>query len=141
MYQWSPTIGLDNDTIPDPIATPKQTTTYTVEITDAAGCIAIRQVTITIIQDNNVFVPNSFSPNGDGVNDIVYVRGNNLYGVRLSIFDRWGEKVFESTDQTRGWDGPYNGEELDPAVFTWVVTVNFDNKESTTKSGTVTLVR
>lgn len=140
-YRWFPSEGLDSDTLPDPIATPKRTTTYTVEITDASGCTAIRQVTITILQENNVFVPNSFSPNGDGSNDKVFVRGNNLYGVRLTIFDRWGEKVFETTDQSTGWDGTYKGEELDPGVFTWVVTVNYANKESTTKSGTITLIR
>jgi gliding motility-associated-like protein len=140
-YQWSPSTGLDNDTIPDPVASPKQSTVYTVAISDANGCTAIRQVRITIIQDNNIFVPNSFSPNGDGSNEKLFVRGNNLYGVRLTVFDRWGEKVFETTDQSQGWDGTYNGKELDPGVFTYVVTVNYNNKESATQSGTVTLIR
>ncbi len=140
-YIWSPATGLDSATSSNPIATPKKTTTYTVLITDSSGCTAIRQVTITILQDNNLFVPNSFSPNGDGSNDKVFVRGNNLYGLRLTIFDRWGEKVFETTDQNSGWDGTYKGEELDPGVFTYVVTVNYENKETQTLSGTITLIR
>jgi gliding motility-associated-like protein len=139
-YKWSPSTGLNSDTGSGPIASPMHTTNYTVEISEAAGCSTIRQVLVTIIQDNNIFIPNAFSPN-NGNGDKFYVRGNNLYGVRLTIFDRWGEKIFETTNQSDGWDGTYNGKELDPGVFTYVVTVNYVNKESTTVSGTVTLIR
>jgi gliding motility-associated-like protein len=82
-----------------------------------------------------------FSPNGDGKNEYLYVRGNNVYGMRLTVFDRWGEKVFETTDLLTGWDGTFKGKELDPGVYTYVVTVNYTDKESTTRSGTVTLIR
>ena len=140
-YIWSPSAGLDSTTIPNPVATPTQTTAYTVSITDAAGCVAYRQVLVTILHNNFVFVPNSFSPNGDGANDILYVRANNLYGVRFTVFDRWGEKIFESTDGSQGWNGMYKGKELDPGVFTYVVTVNYNDKQSTTQTGSVTLIR
>lgn len=147
-YQWTPAVGLTDTSgisnpafIPNPLASPTVNTTYVVAITDAAGCTSYRQVTITILHDNDIFIPNSFSPNNDGANDLFMVRGNNIYGLRLTVFDRWGEKIYETTSTSGGWDGTYKGKELDPAVFTWVATINYNDKKSVTKSGTVTLVR
>lgn len=140
-YQWSPSLGLDSIYSQTPIASPAQTTTYVVLITDTNGCKVTRQVTVTVLHSNRFFVPNSFSPNGDGSNDYLYVRGNNLYGIRFTIFDRWGEMIFETTDPSIPWDGTFKGKQLDPGVFTWIVTVNFDDAKSTTATGSVTLVR
>jgi gliding motility-associated-like protein len=141
-YHWAPAAGLDTTGGMNPIATPGTSTVYTVAIVDSStGCTATRQVNITILHNNRFFVPNTFSPNGDGHNDKLYLRGNNLYGVRFSIFDRWGEKVFETTDASVGWDGRYKGKDLDPGVFMYVITVNYNDKKTTTESGDVTLVR
>lgn len=140
-YLWEPLTGLNNINIPNPIASPTQTTSYTVSISDASGCTSIKQVTITIVHDNGVFVPNTFSPNGDGWNDYLFVRGNNFESIRLVIYDRWGEKIFESQNSTTGWDGTYKGNEVDPGVFAFVVTVNYSNKETLTQSGMITLIR
>lgn len=140
-YRWSPSLGLDSVNSATPIASPANTTTYIVTITDTGGCAVTRQVTVTIIHTNKFFIPNTFSPNGDGSNDLLYVRGNNLYGVRFTIFDRWGEMIFETNDPNIPWDGTFKGKELDPGVFTWIVTVNFDDGKSATTTGTVTLVR
>lgn len=140
-YSWSPAYGLDTTAGSNPIATPQETTTYTVNITDITGCSATRQVTVTILHNNNFFVPNSFSPNNDGYNDYLFVRGNNLYGIRFTVFDRWGEKVWETTSQTEGWDGRYKGKELDPAVFTYVLTIIYDDGKNLTQTGTITLLR
>ncbi len=140
-YLWEPMAGLSNINISNPIASPAQTTTYTVTISDGSGCTSYKQVTITIVHDNGVFVPNTFSPNGDGWNDYLFVRGNNFESIKLVIFDRWGEKIFESLNSTIGWDGTYKGNEVDPGVFAFVVTVNYSNKESFTQSGMITLIR
>ncbi len=140
-YTWSPAAGLDTIGGSNPIATPDETTTYTVVITDASGCSTTRQVTVTILHNNNFFVPNSFSPNNDGYNDYLFVRGNNLYGIRFTVFDRWGEKVWETVNQTEGWDGRYKGKELDPAVFTYVLTIIYDDSKNVTQTGTITLLR
>ncbi len=141
-YNWSPATGLDTTRGFNPIASPGTSTTYTVAIVDSStGCQATRQVTVNILHNNKFFVPNTFSPNGDGRNDYLFLRGNNLYGIRFTIYDRWGEKVFETTDATIGWDGRYKGKELDPAVFIYVITVNYDDKKTTTETGNVTLVR
>ncbi|MCC7231403.1 MAG: PKD domain-containing protein, partial [Bacteroidia bacterium] len=140
-YSWSPATGLDTTAGPSPVATPDETTTYTVQITDGSGCTGTRQVTVTILHDNDYFIPNTFSPNKDGHNDYLFVRGNNLYGVRFSVYDRWGEKVFETTDPLTGWDGTYKGKELDPAVFVYVLTINYNDGKTLTKTGNITLVR
>ena len=140
-YSWAPMSGLDDINIPNPIATPSQTTTYTVSISDGAGCTSFRQVTITVLKDNAIFIPNTFSPNGDGKNDYFFVRGNNFSDVSIFIFDRWGEKIFETTNLLIGWDGTYKGEKVDPGVFTYVITISYSDKKSVSQSGTITLVR
>ncbi|MFM7218509.1 MAG: PKD domain-containing protein [Bacteroidota bacterium] len=140
-YNWSPAAGLTATDIPNPVATPTVTTTYTCSISDGSGCTTTRQVTVTLIFDNNLYVPNCFSPNGDGSNDYLFVRGNNFRRIRFSVFDRWGELIFETEDPLIGWDGKYNGKELNPGVFTWVASLTYDNQTPLTTSGTVTLLR
>ncbi|REJ82917.1 MAG: PKD domain-containing protein [Bacteroidetes bacterium] len=140
-YSWSPAAGLDSTNIPNPVASPGKTTTYVVVITDALGCQTTRQVTVRIIQENRFFVPNTFTPNRDGRNDYLFVRGNNLYGLRFTVYDRWGNKVFETVNQSEGWDGTYKGKLLDPAVFTYILTVNYEDGKTVTETGNVTLIR
>ncbi len=140
-YSWSPALGLDSTTSPNPIASPLETTVYVVTISDGFGCFTTRQVVVTILHNNDYFVPTAFSPNGDGRNDYLFLRGNNLYGIRFTIYDRWGEKVFETTNQSVGWDGTYKGKDLNPGVFTYVFTINFDDESSVSKTGSVTLIR
>ncbi len=140
-YSWSPALGLDSATSPNPIASPLETTVYVVTISDGFGCFTTRQVVVTILHNNDFFVPTAFSPNGDGRNDYLFLRGNNLYGIRFTIYDRWGEKVFETTNQSVGWDGTYKGKDLNPGVFTYVFTINFDDESSVSKTGSVTLIR
>jgi gliding motility-associated-like protein len=141
LYTWSPSAGLDTTAGPSPIASPTVSTVYVVSINDGTGCAATRQVTITILHDNDFFIPNTFSPNKDGSNDYFFVRGNNIYGLRLTIFDRWGEKVFETTNPSIGWDGTYKGKDLNPGAYTYVVTINYNDKDTITRSGTITLIR
>ena len=140
-YSWSPALGLDSATSPTPIASPLETTIYICTISDGFGCTTTRQVVVTILHNNDFFVPNSFSPNGDGHNDYLFLRGNNLFGVRFSVYDRWGELVFETNNPSIGWDGSYKGKELNPGVFTYVVTINYSDGKTTSKTGSVTLVR
>ncbi|MFM9053050.1 MAG: PKD domain-containing protein, partial [Bacteroidota bacterium] len=140
-YNWSPAAGLDATNVPNPIATPATTTTYTCTISDGTGCSTTRQVTVTILFDNSIYVPNVFSPNGDGRNDYLFVRGNNFSKIRFSVFDRWGELIFETEDPLIGWDGKYKGKDLNPGVFTWVASLVYDNQTPLTTTGTVSLLR
>lgn len=96
----------------------------------SAGCI-----------DNDVFVPNTFTPNGDGKNDILFVRGLKVEEVFFAVYNRWGEKVFETTDKTKGWDGIYKSRPADVGVFGWYLKVKCINGEENFKKGNVTLIR
>jgi len=89
----------------------------------------------------SVFVPNIFSPNGDGFNDVLRVRGKGIAELEFIIYDRWGEKVFETTDANVGWDGTYKGEPMNLAVFVYVIKGKFKNGDVIDKKGNFTLLR
>ncbi len=89
----------------------------------------------------SVYVPNIFSPNGDGFNDLLFVRGKGIVELKFTIFDRWGERVFETTDITKGWDGIYKGETMNLAVFVYMVSGKFKNGDLIDKKGNFTLLR
>lgn len=144
-YFWSPAFDLDNPTGQSTNATGiDQTTTFDV-IVAKGSCSAKTQVTVVtyefICGDVYIYVPNAFSPNGDNVNDKMYVRGLNLEEIDFKIFDRWGELVFETTDQSIGWDGTFKGEKVDPDVYVYHLRVTcFDGQENLIK-GNITLMR
>lgn len=144
-YLWSPAGTLDNSLIPNPVATPLETTTYKVTVRDPSGCINSALVTIVVFdpvcREPNIYVPNGFSPNGDGLNEILYVRGNAIDEMYFAIYNRWGEKVFESRSPEVGWDGTFRGKLLEPEVFGYFLEVNCLNGETYFKKGNITLIR
>ena len=93
------------------------------------------------IKCGDIFVPNAFSPDGDGQNDILYVRGNCIKNLLFAIYDRWGEKVFDTNDITKGWDGKYNGKQMNAAVFVYYLSATLTNDKQVIQKGNVTLVR
>jgi gliding motility-associated-like protein len=119
--------------------------TYTFTISDSDSCVRTEQVTVDDLQIDcsqpHIYVPNVFSPNGDGENDLLYVRGDGISNIEFLVFSRWGNKVFETTDINKGWDGTYKGAPVDPGVFTWMVKGIFVTNEEFELSGTVTLVK
>ncbi len=86
-------------------------------------------------------VPSAFSPNGDGNNDILYVRGGAVETIVFRIYNRWGEMVFESTDMNVGWDGTYKGKGQEMEVYAYTLYATFFDGSATTKQGNVTLLR
>ena len=96
---------------------------------------------IFISFDALIGVPNAFSPNGDGINDVVKVEGKGITELTFRIFNRWGELVFETHDQTIGWDGIYKGVLQEMDVFTYTVDANFINGEHRLLKGNITLLR
>ena len=94
-----------------------------------------------ICEEPYVFVPNAFSPNGDGKNDILYVRGEVIREVSFKVYDRWGEKVFETNDLTRGWDGTFRGQPCEPGVYDYHLQVTCLGMKRYFKKGNVTLLR
>jgi len=122
---------------------PTATTVYCVTVTDANNCTDTACVTVTVEYNcgDIFFVPNAFSPNGDGKNDVLYVRGLCLKSVYLVIYDRWGGKVFETSDITKGWDGTRNGQAENAEVFVYVLTYETVLGESGKKTGNVSILR
>ncbi len=86
-------------------------------------------------------VATAFSPNGDGTNDIIRVKGYGIAKMQWRIYNRWGNVVFESSDQSKGWDGKFGGKQQDTGVFVYTLEVEFSNGDKFTKSGTITLLR
>jgi gliding motility-associated-like protein len=147
-YNWTPATGLDCPTCPQPEAAPKFTTRYTVSALDSNNCKNTAEVQVIVICEGaTIFVPNTFSPNGDGVNDIFYVRGKGLDRVKsLRIFNRWGEVVFEQRDflvnsAQHGWDGKYKGNKPLTDVYIYQVEVFCENGEIIRFDGNVALIK
>lgn len=145
IYQWQFDPTLDQLDIADPIASPVETTTYVLDIRDQNGCL--NQAFITIVVFNPaclppfVYVPNAFTPNGDGRNDVFKVFGDPIDEMELIIYDRWGEKVFESNQKDNGWDGSFRGKALSPDVYAYYVKVRCFNGQEYITKGNVTLIR
>jgi gliding motility-associated-like protein len=155
-YSWSPIQGLNNTTNDTVIASPATTTLYCVTVTNL-GCIDSLCVKVTVDipcpSNRNMGVPNAFTPNGDGINDELCLDGwdDCISKFEIRIFDRWGEKVFESKNPDFCWDGVYKGKPLDPAVFVYYITAvyNVDGAFPTSstsvikvnKTGNISLIR
>jgi gliding motility-associated-like protein len=139
-YNWEPNTGLSCDTCPNPIASPSVTTSYYVTITDSEGCSIIDTVNIDV-GCSNLFVPDAFSPNNDGQNDILYVRGDCIKTMDFIIYDRWGNKVFESNSISQGWDGTYKGQPMNTGTYSYYLTVQTFNGNNITKKGNIALIR
>ena len=120
---------------------------YGVSISDFNGCQSFDSVYIQGSLVNcdqyipHVYVPNIFSPNGDNVNDILFVRGKGILKLSFVLYDRWGEKVFETSDLNIGWDGNFRGKVIDSSVFIYYLNAELDNGEKVNLKGNVTLVR
>ena len=143
--------GINNIDCPNcltQLIAPIITTAYSVAVTSADGCADQDSVTITVSNDQNIFIPNIFSPNGDGINDVVMISaGESVREITsFSIFDRWGNLVFgaehfQLNDSSISWDGRMKGEAMNPGVFTYRVVVDFSDGESKVIYGDITLIR
>ncbi len=143
-YSWTPITGLDNPTSPSPIANPVITTTYCVIGIDNSG-VCSDSACLRIYVDTRcpeLFVPNVFSPNKDNMNDKLCVRGTKcVKEFQFVIFDRWGEKVFETTDVNACWDGTYKGKDMSGATFVYYIKgITLDDKPID-KKGNITIVK
>jgi gliding motility-associated-like protein len=147
-YTWTPDSNLSCTTCPNPLANPIFATLYVVTVTDTSNCSFSDSILVnTICNEKNFFVPNTFSPNGDGVNDVFYPRGTNLYNIQsMRIFNRWGQMVFERRDfpansQSMGWDGTFNGRQAPSDTYVYVMEVVCNNAQVVAIRGDVTLLR
>lgn len=145
VYQWSPAAGLNNVNISNPVATPEQSTVYVVQFADSNGCPNTDTVRIfikpTLCMEPEIFIPNAFSPNDDGHNDLLFVRGNTIRELLLRIYNRWGEKVFETNNPSSGWNGLYKGAKVQPGVYDYYLEATCVNNEKFFKKGNITVLR
>lgn len=141
-YSWSPEV-LDciTDDCSEVYDVPDRATAYVVTVTDENGCITTDTVFVDVNGYMEVFVPNIFSPNGDGVNDILIVYGPRLFDFKMEIYDRWGKRVYISDDQKEGWDGTFNDKLLALQTFVYVLTGETVLGESVRKEGNVTIIK
>lgn len=141
-YVWSPGEGLSCNDCAAPQMNGYVSNTYGVTVTYYNNCTATATQKVIVIDEPPVFIPNGFSPNGDGNNDVFYVYGKHILTVDLKIFDRWGEEVFSSLNQAfAGWDGTYKSVLQPPAVYTYVADVTYLNGKKKQHKGTVTILR
>ena len=144
-YLWTPNTGLADPTSPSTIAQPKTTTTYFIDVIDQWGCTWRDSLTIWVLDvicdEPYIYVPNAFTPNNDGQNDILYVKSNVAETVDFKIYDRWGELVFKTSNLANGWDGIFKGVMVDPGVFTYYLTIRCYNQEIFNKKGNITVIR
>ena len=117
IYTWKPGEFLSCVNCPNPIATPPGSITYTVTFEDENGCEVSDVVKINF--DPLIYVPNTFTPDANGNNDLFFVVGGNIKGFKLTIFNRWGEMVFDSKSMEEGWDGTYKGLDCPDGTYIW----------------------
>ena len=140
-YQWSPITGLSCMDCANTVATPYVYSTYTLTVNYLANCSVSQTVTIFVGNGEDFFIPNAFSPNGDGNNDVFNVYGADIAKASMRIYNRWGEKVFDSGSQWLGWDGMYKGVMQNPGVYTYTVEATYLNGKVREKKGSFTLMR
>jgi gliding motility-associated-like protein len=148
-WRWDPPAGLSCADCPFPIASPLETTVYTLEVVNQNQCSISANLTVTVNKNRQIYVPTAFSPNDDGVNDFftVYSGKGVTFIRRFEVYDRWGGLVFTapanspSGEETLHWDGTLKGKNLQPAVFTWLIVIELADGTQEKYEGSVTLMR
>jgi gliding motility-associated-like protein len=141
-YTWSPNRSISTITGSMVTVNPFHSQQYVLTGLNSKGCWSRDTINIIVIDDcGEMFVPNAFSPNADGYNDELRVRGICLESMTFMVFNRWGEKVFETADINVGWDGTFKGEPLNTGVFVFRLEGKTWNGQAYSLKGNVTLMR
>lgn len=144
-YVWYPNIWMENANLPVATILPQDSFTYYVRATDSYGCETIDTVKVEVYEwvcgDPFIFIPTAFTPNKDGKNDMLYIKSHVITDLQFAIYDRWGEKLFETMDITKGWDGTYQGKALQPQVLVYYLEATCLNQEKFTSKGNITIIK
>ena len=143
-YAWSPDFGLSCYDCANPVFNGVFSQPYTLVVTNDSGCVATADFTVTVIPNYDFFVPNAFTPNGDGKNDYWQLFGNTsaIKQLNVMVFDRIGEKVFESNDIDFMWDGTFMGHPAPMGVYVYAIKlVWLDNHSDDAIKGSITLLK
>ncbi|WP_375579095.1 FG-GAP-like repeat-containing protein [Marivirga tractuosa] len=146
-YQWKPERGLSDATIANPIANPVRTTTYTVEVLDSLGCLAEKEMTVFV--ENQLFIPNLFTPNNDGQNDFFKIYGAGIKEIEFKVFTRGGKLLYSTNSVEEaygeGWDGNHNGNPIESGVYVWSIKGKYFDERPLSfngqQSGVINLMR
>jgi gliding motility-associated-like protein len=146
---WSPSEGLSCDDCPNPVARPLESVTYRLHMVDTAGCTVDDKIDVIVRKSRDIFVPNAFSPNSDGINDVFCpYAGFEVVAIKdLKVFNRWGGLIYERnealppSDPACGWDGYGNGKQLDAGTYLYSMNVEFIDGEVVLFAGEVNLMR
>ncbi|MEZ4978640.1 MAG: gliding motility-associated C-terminal domain-containing protein [Chitinophagales bacterium] len=144
IYSWSPSFDLSCADCLNPIASPTENTSYTFSFTNSYGCESSDEVLISLLYPANYCAfPTAFSPNGDLVNNVYRAICNEAKSVKLRIYNRWGELVFENEliSTNGGWDGEYKGKKQEIGVYSFVAEIEYTDGKTETKTGNLTLIR
>ncbi len=146
IYRWEPAELMDNPASPEPIMTITETTLITLIIFDMnTNCVVevskLIKVYEIVCEEPEIFIPSAFTPNKDGKNDVLYVRGRNIQQLEFEIYNRWGELVFKTNDINKGWDGSYKGKSAEPAVYVYQLKVKCVDQQEFYTKGNLTLIR
>jgi gliding motility-associated-like protein len=141
-YMWNFGDG-DTSTEENPVHTYLLSGDYLACLTanNDGGCPSTSCILITVKLIPVVDVPNAFSPNGDGQNDVLFVKGQDIKTMDFKVFNRWGELVFETNNINQGWNGIYKGVPQEMEVYVWTLTATFSDGKAAVKTGNVTLLR
>ncbi|WP_084274250.1 lectin-like domain-containing protein [Crocinitomix catalasitica] len=141
-YSWSPDIyECLLDDCSSVLVIPDRPTVYFVTAVDENGCSTTDTILVDISGVMQIFVPNLFSPNGDGHNDYLEIFGPRLFNYSIEIYDRWGKLIFKSNNQEDYWDGKFNGKDLPAQTFVYMISGQTIMKEDFVKEGNVTIVK
>ena len=143
-YQWSPAATLSNDTIANPVARPGATTTYTVRVYNTLGCYKDDSVKVDFYKtgSSEILAPTGFTPNGDGKNDVFRLKSSGQNTIKVfSVFNRWGELVFTTTDASKGWDGRFKGKLQEAGAYYWFVQASNPCDGEFMRKGHVILIK
>jgi gliding motility-associated-like protein len=141
IYSWSPAFGLSDPNISNPIASLTADAFYVLTVSTPAGCETSDTINIRVFKGPEIYVPTAFTPNGDGLNDLLKALPIGLTLNYLKIFDRWGNLVFSTTDPRIGWDGRVRGKDSPTAIFIWTVSGSDSTGRTIVKKGTLQLIR
>ncbi len=141
-WLWTPPTGLTDPTIPNPTGQPEETTTYILTVIDNNGCQNTDTLEIEVKNEYTIIIPDGFTPNSDGLNDVFHVVIIGLIEVQdISIYNRWGELVFQTKERNGGWDGTYRGIPQEIATYVVVVRILGPKGEPIKTAGTTTIIR
>jgi gliding motility-associated-like protein len=140
--EWSPPAGLSDPFIYNPIANPiNDVTLYVLTVWDEFGCSDTDTVLVVRLQYGEPSLPNAFTPNGDGLNDVFGPLGEGFSVLYFRVYNRWGELIFESNDIQNHWDGTFKGEPVPNGVYAWVLNWANALGNEDVMSGNVTVIR